>query len=259
MLQKVEYVTYYIFQVQTHPPCDSLDAQILSVQYRYRDPFLCTDMETLYRYRDPVIPISRPSNTDIVRVSISVLQISKPPPLHRYRDTSVSVLRIPRPQCILFRQKMSFRNASNPTLWLLLLFSFILVTPAINNNTQSNLQQQPVSMQQQVVREPVQAFQSTSQQVMNSGNNLPLYQELPQQVNQIGDNFLFNPQQQVYSTTTCQSNTQQKQPAYSNISFQVMPQQNQQQPQHQGFTNTNFQSRHNNRWLVKVKARVVDL
>ncbi len=96
-------------------------------------------------------------------------------------------------------------------------------------------------MQQQVVREPVQAFQSTSQQVMNSGNNLPLYQELPQQVNQIGDNFLFNPQQQVYSTTTCQSNTQQKQPAYSNISFQVMPQQNQQQPQHQGFTNTNFQ------------------
>lgn len=98
-------------------------------------------------------------------------------------------------------------------------------------------------MLEQLVQQPVQAFQRTSQQVMNNGNNLPLYQEQHQRVNQIGDNFLCNPQQQVYSTTTCQSNTQQQQPAYSNVSFQVMPQQNQQQqPQHlQGFTNTNFQ------------------
>ncbi len=32
------------------PLCDSLKVQILSAHYRYRDPFLCTDIATLYRY-----------------------------------------------------------------------------------------------------------------------------------------------------------------------------------------------------------------
>ena len=81
--------------------CDSLNVQILSVQYRYRDPSLCTYIEACTDIETPVIPISRLTRYPYKGggLDIGMYQYRDPPLVriarqpryrqYRYRDPSV--------------------------------------------------------------------------------------------------------------------------------------------------------------------------